>query len=231
MKIVVTGAGGMLGSDVVAIAFQHEPRGRRARPRRPRRHRPGAGRAADRPRAPRRGHQLRGLDRASTGPRRTSPRPSWSTARGRGSSPTPPPRRGRRCSTSPPTTSSTAPRSGPYTESDEPSAAATPTAEPSSPASAPRRTSTETASSSAPRGCSARAASNFVETMLRLGEGGGPVVVVHDQVGCPTYTGHLAAGLVRLIDGVEVRHPPHGRRAAAARGTSSRWRSSASPRS
>jgi dTDP-4-dehydrorhamnose reductase len=41
---------------------------------------------------------------------------------------------------------------------------------------------------------------NFVETMLRLGEGGGPVVVVHDQVGSPTYTGHLAAGLVRLID-------------------------------
>ncbi len=42
---------------------------------------------------------------------------------------------------------------------------------------------------------------NFVETMLRLGQGGGPVVVVHDQVGCPTYTGHLAVGLVRLIDG------------------------------
>jgi len=41
---------------------------------------------------------------------------------------------------------------------------------------------------------------NFVETMLRLGEGGGPVVVVHDQIGCPTYTGHVAAGLVRLID-------------------------------
>jgi dTDP-4-dehydrorhamnose reductase len=41
---------------------------------------------------------------------------------------------------------------------------------------------------------------NFVETMLRLGEGGGPVLVVHDQVGCPTYTGHLAVGLLRLID-------------------------------
>lgn len=43
--------------------------------------------------------------------------------------------------------------------------------------------------------------SNFVETMLRLGSGEAPVVVVHDQVGCPTYTGHLAIGLVRLIDG------------------------------
>src|SRR3954447_16563786 len=41
---------------------------------------------------------------------------------------------------------------------------------------------------------------NFVETMLRLGEGGGPVVVVHDQIGCPTYTGHLAVGLLRLVD-------------------------------
>jgi dTDP-4-dehydrorhamnose reductase len=42
---------------------------------------------------------------------------------------------------------------------------------------------------------------NFVETMLRLGQGGGPVVVVHDQVGCPTYTGHLAEGMLRLIEG------------------------------
>jgi dTDP-4-dehydrorhamnose reductase len=42
---------------------------------------------------------------------------------------------------------------------------------------------------------------NFVETMLRLGAGSAPVVVVSDQTGCPTYTGHLAVGLVRLIDG------------------------------
>jgi dTDP-4-dehydrorhamnose reductase len=42
---------------------------------------------------------------------------------------------------------------------------------------------------------------NFVETMLGLAEKGGPVLVVRDQVGCPTYTGHLAEALVRLIDG------------------------------
>jgi dTDP-4-dehydrorhamnose reductase len=42
---------------------------------------------------------------------------------------------------------------------------------------------------------------NFVDTMLRLGQSGGPVVVVHDQVGSPTYTAHLAVGLLRLIEG------------------------------
>ena len=42
---------------------------------------------------------------------------------------------------------------------------------------------------------------NFVETMLGLADTGGPVLVVRDQVGCPTFTGHLAEALVRLVDG------------------------------
>jgi dTDP-4-dehydrorhamnose reductase len=42
---------------------------------------------------------------------------------------------------------------------------------------------------------------NFVETMLGLASAGGPVLVVRDQVGCPTYTAHLAEALVRLVDG------------------------------
>lgn len=42
---------------------------------------------------------------------------------------------------------------------------------------------------------------NFVETMLRLANDHGEVLVVHDQVGSPTYTWHLAHGLMRLIEG------------------------------
>jgi dTDP-4-dehydrorhamnose reductase len=44
---------------------------------------------------------------------------------------------------------------------------------------------------------------NFVETMLRLGSMQSEVLVVRDQVGSPTYTWHLAYGIVRLIESVE----------------------------
>jgi dTDP-4-dehydrorhamnose reductase len=44
------------------------------------------------------------------------------------------------------------------------------------------------------------AGGNFVDTMIRLGETQKQVLVVRDQVGCPTYTWHLAYGLVRLLD-------------------------------
>lgn len=44
---------------------------------------------------------------------------------------------------------------------------------------------------------------NFVETMLRLAADHGEVLVVRDQVGSPTYTWHLAHGIVRLIEGLE----------------------------
>jgi dTDP-4-dehydrorhamnose reductase len=54
--------------------------------------------------------------------------------------------------------------------------------------------------------------SNFVETMLRLAATQNEVLVVRDQVGSPTYTWHLAYGIVRLIEGVEfgVHHMAAG---------------------
>lgn len=41
---------------------------------------------------------------------------------------------------------------------------------------------------------------NFVETMLALAEKQSEILVVNDQVGCPTYTRHLAAAIVELLD-------------------------------
>lgn len=41
---------------------------------------------------------------------------------------------------------------------------------------------------------------NFVDTMLRLGSRHGQVLVVRDQVTSPTWTWHLANGLIRLLD-------------------------------
>jgi dTDP-4-dehydrorhamnose reductase len=44
---------------------------------------------------------------------------------------------------------------------------------------------------------------NFVETMVRLAEVQNEVLVVRDQVTSPTSTWHLAYGIVRLIEGIE----------------------------
>jgi len=44
------------------------------------------------------------------------------------------------------------------------------------------------------------AGNNFVETMLRIGEERPEVLVVSDQVGCPTYTRHLAQGIAELLE-------------------------------
>jgi dTDP-4-dehydrorhamnose reductase len=41
---------------------------------------------------------------------------------------------------------------------------------------------------------------NFVDTMLSLADEVGEVLVVMDQIGSPTYTGHLAQALLQLLD-------------------------------
>jgi dTDP-4-dehydrorhamnose reductase len=49
---------------------------------------------------------------------------------------------------------------------------------------------------------------SFPDTMLRLAADHGEVLVVRDQVGSPTYTAHLAEAIVRLLDtpGYGVHH-------------------------
>jgi dTDP-4-dehydrorhamnose reductase len=56
---------------------------------------------------------------------------------------------------------------------------------------------------------------NFVDTMLRLAAERDSVAVVTDQVGCPTWTGHLATALVGLLER-EVRGLVHLAGAGAA---------------
>lgn len=50
---------------------------------------------------------------------------------------------------------------------------------------------------------------NFVNTMLRLGQSGQALQVVYDQLGSPTYAGHLAEAILQLI-GSDYRTVPTG---------------------
>ena len=89
-------------------------------------------------------------------------------------------------------------KAGPYVESDEP--------RPQSVYAQSKRAGERSTAESNPRHFVVRsswlfgvAGKNFVETMLRLGIDHGEVVVVRDQVGSPTYTAQLAHALVRLV--------------------------------
>ena len=59
---------------------------------------------------------------------------------------------------------------------------------------------------------------NFVDTMLRLGAERDELTVVDDQLGCPTYTGHLAPALVAIAE-----RAPHGVLHVAGGGSCTWW--------
>jgi dTDP-4-dehydrorhamnose reductase len=48
---------------------------------------------------------------------------------------------------------------------------------------------------------------NFVKSMLRLGHKNPELRVVADQVGCPTFAGDLAAGLLTLVQQIQDNRP------------------------
>ena len=104
-----------------------------------------------------------------------------------------------------------------------------PTAARSWPARPRSRSPTRATSSSAPRGCSGSAARTSSRRCCGSAAEQREVLVVTDQVGCPTYTRHLADGHRAADRGRGVRDPPHRRRRARARGTSSPRRSSTRP--
>ena len=105
-------------------------------------------------------------------------------------------------STSPATTSSTAPRARP-TSRPTSRRRSPPTAAPSWPARRRRAAANKRHFIVRSSWLFGIGGANFVETMLRLAADHGEVLVVRDQVGSPTYTWHLAYGIVRLIEGVE----------------------------
>ena len=211
-RLLVTGAAGMLGHRVVADA---RARGwdaigvdlARRRPHRPRR-RAGPRRGA----RARRRRPLRGVHRRRRRRGRRGRRAGRQRRRRRPTSP--PPRRcsARASSPSPPTTSSTA---------------RSPTAPTSSP-TRPRRSAPTGARSSRassaiaghdPNHAIARTAwlfgvggKNFCDTMLTPPPTRDEVAVVTDQIGSPTWTGHLSPALLDLAaaDAVGVFHTAGG---------------------
>ena len=197
------------------------PRGRRPRPRRPRHLRRGRGPRRDRRRRARRRRQLRGLDRRGRGRGRRGRRHARSTGKRRATW------LGPRAATgafvvhlsSDYVFDGTA--TSPYLESH-----------PTAPLGAYGRSKLageRAVAAAAPDHAIVRTSwvfgahgGNFVATMLRLARERDEVTVVDDQIGCPTFTGHLAPALVEIAEQRARRDPAHRRRRRSAPGTTSR---------
>ena len=156
-------------------------------------------RAAVARRPPRRGRQLRGLDRRRRRRGATRRRHARSTATAPGTWPPPRPRPARTSSTSRPTTSSTARRPSPTRGRDptgphrrlralEARGRARRRRAPRRPRDRPHRLAVRPARQELRRHDAA------ARRRARRGR------VVDDQVGCPTYTGHLAPALVEIAE-------------------------------
>ena len=189
----------MLGTDFVRAAnyWNHDVVGLDAAPSSTSpTQRPSGGRASSAAAGRRR--ELRRLHRRGRRRGRTSRPPRASTSTARGSWRSARPRWAPASSTRPPTTCSTARRARRTSSPTDPRRSRS-TGRRRRRARPRRRRRTSATSSSAARGSSAPRAGTSSRRCSRSASDQGDVVVVRDQVGCPTYTAHLADALVRLV--------------------------------